>query len=755
MIVRRLLMPSMLGLALLLAGVGASAQTSSTPPPTTQATTPTGPPVAPPSASPEEISRLVATLNDPTARARLIAELDALLAAQKHAAAPANGAPSDWVTAGLGDVSDGVATLTAEIADLGRIAHAWPKATHWLVTRATDPAARQETFDLLARLAIVLVCAVAAEWLISALIARPRRSVEQWSAHGAATRLLLLTARVVLALVPIAAFVGTAYLSLPLVTSNQATRLLVIAVINANVLARALLAAGRRVLVPEAGEDGATPRPRRLIKLDDDVARDTYHWLRRLGNVAIYGVFLISAAPLIGVPRSVHALLLRVLGLIFTVMIVALITQYREPVRHAIAGDGLPEGRAPNEWRLLRMRLADVWHVLAACYVVGAFLVWALRIPDGFAYLASSTLWTAVTVLLLRAGLVLARRLSVRASRALLDDPAGMPSRAQGYLPLARTALRTILWLLAAVGILQAWGIDVWGWQQSPLGHRVLASAFSIAVILVVAVALWEVASIMIARSLAVGNALDSPRMRAARLRTLLPLLRNVLSVVIVVMTMLIVLSELGIDIAPLLAGAGVVGLAIGFGAQTLVKDVITGLFFLLEDTVNVGDVVDVGGGHSGLVEGISIRSIRLREMDGSVHTVPFSAVPAIKNMTKDFGFAVLDVLVDYRSDLDRAIELLHEIDAAMRADTRLGPMILEPLEMMGVERFADNAVVVRCRVRTVAPRRWEVGREFNRRIKLAFDRSGIGMVAGVPPPEIKDLKPEDAKDETTRAVAH
>jgi small conductance mechanosensitive channel len=344
-------------------------------------------------------------------------------------------------------------------------------------------------------------------------------------------------------------------------------------------------------------------------------------------------------------------------------------------------------------------------------------------------------LWTAATLALLRAAHFALRWLSTRASLVLTGDSQATVSRATSYLPLAHGALRVLLAGLAAVAILQAWGIDVWDGLNSPIGHRILTSGFSIAVILAVAVAFWEIAAIMIARSLALGATAESPRLRAARLRTLLPLLRNALSIVIVVLTTLVVLSELGIDIAPLLAGAGVVGLAIGFGAQTLVKDVITGMFFLLEDTVNVGDVVDVGSGHTGLVESMSIRSIRLRDLDGSVHTVPFSAVAAIKNMTKDFGYYVIDAFVDYRSNPDHALALIRDIDTAMRADKTYGPMILAPVEIMGVERFADNAVVARARIKTVPIRRWDVGREFNRRLKLAFDDAGIGMVAAVPPP--------------------
>jgi small-conductance mechanosensitive channel len=724
-------------------GLAASAQTPNGIP---AGAPPAGPaPTAPATASPDEIRQLVATLDDPAARARLIGALTALLATQQQPAPAAPATPADWVGRVIGQISDGMALLSAETAETGRMAREWPYAMRWLAAHGTDADAQRELLDLVGRLIAVLVGAGLVEWLVALLLAQPRRLLDQWGAHSAPGRALLLLARVIGTLLPIAAFIGAAYIILPLTAPDQTTRLVVIAVINANVLVRAILAAARRVLAPAAGGDPAGARPRRLIRLDDDGARRAFRWLRRLSWVAIYGWFLISAAALLGVPHSMRDLLSRGLGLVLAVMLVALIFRYRDTVRRQIAGAGARDGQALDEWRLLRVRLAEIWHVLAACYVMGVFLVWALAIPNGFAFLASGSLWTAATLALLRAAYVALRWLGLRTSRALTGDPHATTSRAQSYLPLANAALRVFLAGLAAVGILQAWGIDVWDGLTSPIGHRILSSAFSIAVILAVAVAFWEIAAIMIARSLALGAADDSPRQRAARLRTLLPLLRNALSIVIVVLTTLVVLSELGIDIAPLLAGAGVVGLAIGFGAQTLVKDVITGLFFLLEDTVNVGDVVDVGGGRSGLVEGMSIRSIRLRDLDGSVHTVPFSAVAAIKNMTKDFGYYVIDAFVDYRSSLERALELMRAIDEAMRADKLYGPMILAPAEIMGVDRFADNAVVARLRIKTVALRRWDVGREFNRRLKREFDDAGIGMVAAVPPPTPAESVPAPA----------
>jgi moderate conductance mechanosensitive channel len=153
---------------------------------------------------------------------------------------------------------------------------------------------------------------------------------------------------------------------------------------------------------------------------------------------------------------------------------------------------------------------------------------------------------------------------------------------------------------------------------------------------------------------------------------------------VIIVVTSLMVLSHLGIDIAPLLAGAGVVGLAIGFGSQALVKDIITGLFILLEDQIAVGDIVDVGKDHKGVVEAITIRTIRMRDVSGTVHTVPFSEVTSVKNLSKDFSYAVARITISYREDIDRVVEILRGVGDQLAQDEAVQPFIMNPFEYMG-----------------------------------------------------------------------
>ena len=173
------------------------------------------------------------------------------------------------------------------------------------------------------------------------------------------------------------------------------------------------------------------------------------------------------------------------------------------------------------------------------------------------------------------------------------------------------------------------------------------------------------------------------------------------------------------------MAAAGLGGLAIGFGAQSLVKDLISGFFILWEDSVRVGDVVEVAG-VSGLVEEVELRTIKLRDLSGNLHVVPNGAIDKVKNMTKDYSYSLFDVRVAYRESVDEVMGILQEIAEDLRLDSRFAKDILEPLEMLGVDQFTDAAVMIKCRIKTEPLKQWRVGREMNRRIKNTFDAKGI-----------------------------
>ena len=187
----------------------------------------------------------------------------------------------------------------------------------------------------------------------------------------------------------------------------------------------------------------------------------------------------------------------------------------------------------------------------------------------------------------------------------------------------------------------------------------------------------------------------------------------------------LMALSLFNVDIRPILTGAGIAGLAVGFGAQNLVRDVIAGFFLILEDQVRLGDVVSING-KSGLVEAIRLRTIALRGHDGTVHVIPNGVITELSNMTKDFSFAVLDIGIPYEENVDAVVDVLRSVANELRTDPVHGPNILEPLEVLGVEAFGESSVLLRVRIKTVPIQQWNVGREFRRRIKMAFEARGI-----------------------------
>jgi small conductance mechanosensitive channel len=216
---------------------------------------------------------------------------------------------------------------------------------------------------------------------------------------------------------------------------------------------------------------------------------------------------------------------------------------------------------------------------------------------------------------------------------------------------------------------------------------------------------------------------------RKKRIATLGQLLRVVATLLVGGVATLMTLSLFNVDIRPILTGAGIAGLAVGFGAQNLVRDVIAGFFLILEDQVRLGDVVSING-KSGLVEAIRLRTIVLRGHDGTVHVIPNGVINDLSNMTKDFSYAVLDIAIPYEENIDAVEEVLRSVANELRADPAHGSNILEPLEVLGVEAFGEASVQLRVRIKTVPIQQWTVGREFRRRIKLAFEARGIEFPA-------------------------
>jgi small-conductance mechanosensitive channel len=277
--------------------------------------------------------------------------------------------------------------------------------------------------------------------------------------------------------------------------------------------------------------------------------------------------------------------------------------------------------------------------------------------------------------------------------------------------------------------VLEVWGVDAIVWfYGGQIGGRLISAVVTIGVAVFIAAAIWEASNALLDRQI---NTLsrDGHYARAARLRTFQPMLRTALLCLIATVVGLTTLSEIGVNVAPLLAGAGIVGIAIGFGSQKLVQDLITGLFLLLENTVQVGDTVSVSG-LSGVVENVSIRTIRLRAGDGAVHIVPFSAVTTITNASRGAGNASVSVNVAYKEDTDRAGQILKDIVDEMRREPEFRAAIRGDLELWGIDKVDGAMVSIVGQIRCTEAGRWPVQREFNRRMKQRFQQHGIEVAS-------------------------
>lgn len=673
--------------------------------------------------APADLESLLATLRDPAARAKLEQQIEALITVQKGSA-PVEQAPDTLSEVGspfLRSLADQLAAVGEQFSSLTTRMGGVRSTGDWLLLQVEEPERRAFWLLLLGQLLVVALAATVAWFLVRAALHRPRSVIDTRRAATSWVRVPLWFVRTLLDLLPIAAFAAGAYGALALVEPQRQVRLVALAFTNAVVLSWVIIGLAKALLSP------LTPGAR-LFPLADATAAYLYVWIRRIVNVAVFGFFFLQALLFLGLPPSGFIALTKILGLLVVLLLAVLVLQNRALVRDWLQqrrGEGLVS-QPGGGWRMLRNRLADIWHILALLYLAAAYVIWALEIQGGFTLITRGTLQMAISIAGAWLLLFLIRRGTERLFHISDEVKArfpGIEARANRYIAVLRQLLEVIVYILAGIAVLQGWGVDVLGLFGTPAGRLVIARTVSIVLIALVSLLVWEIASAAIDRLLR-----DNGRnrfARSARGRTLLPLARNVLFVVISTMAVLAILSELGINIAPLLAGAGVIGLAIGFGAQTLVKDIITGAFILFEDTISVGDVVRVSG-QTGSVEAISVRSIRLRDLQGTVHTIPFSSVDIVTNLTKDFAYFVADMGVAYNVHTDKVVEVMRDVAEKLIADKAYGQDVLAPFEVVGVERFDESAVIVRGRIKTRPGQQWRIGREFNRRIKARFDEEGI-----------------------------
>jgi small-conductance mechanosensitive channel len=647
-------------------------------------------PAQPAGPNPADLRTLAELLRDPAMQAWLQAQAEAAPDDAPPAVATASGSASvhqilalelEQVHAFLRELAAAAPTLTDE---LGR---AW----------TTLFAESRERGRVILLLAVFVALGFGLEWLFWWATTGFRERMIATGLDSAQERLRTVGRRFAYGLGVVLAFALGSVGAFLLFDWPPLLKQVVLAYLLAFLIVRVVLVLGRILLAPGAERF-------RVIPMATASARFWYLWSAILVGWFAFVRVTLDVLALLGLSRPAGYLIALASGVVLVGL--SLYVVWRHPAR----ASGAPAGRGPRlgAW-LLSLYLVVVWLLL---------------------FTGSPTPFYVGVILLL---LPIAIRCANLAVQHVLRPPGS--DAAEDATP-SLTAVTVERGLRAALLIggayLIAWllGLDLVAMtMRDTMATRLLRGAINALVILLLADFAWRLVRAWIDRRLAEasaqGPAEGEEARRQARLRTLLPILRNVLLVVLVVMAALMALSALGVEIGPLIAGAGVVGVAVGFGAQTVVKDVISGMFYLLDDAFRVGEYI-MSGSYKGTVESFSLRSIKLRHHRGYLYTVPFGELGAVQNMSRDWVIDKLSVSVTYDSDLDQVKRIIKQIGKELQADPEFAPHIIETLKMQGVEQFGDFAIQIRMKMMTKPGEQFVIRRRAYALIKKAFAANGV-----------------------------
>jgi small-conductance mechanosensitive channel len=506
----------------------------------------------------------------------------------------------------------------------------------------------------------------------------------------------------------------------------------------------------------------------RLFPLKDSDAAFLHRWI--IGITIVAGVVTGTGALLFraGISTQIYMLIYSWAGALVILALVIMIWQSRQRVAEALVGENRENGEKISFWQ----RLGRNWHYLAILYVLGMGFYWVQQVyltqeADIVGLIASIFIipvfigldqWGQRLLKMASGELPEVIDLSGDAQKEPADNQEAADSRMdiKHYIPLISRSLRIFLVLFLFFIMLRLWGIDL------PFGRLFTRSVLSILITVVLGLITWQIIKARIDRKLKEEMPESDEDMEeggagGSRVGTLLILLRKFVISVLFVIVVLIVLSSLGVNIGPLIAGAGVVGLAIGFGAQTLVKDIIAGIFFLIDDAFRVGDFIETSG-TKGMVEHISLRSLRLRSPRGPVHTIPFGSMGTVTNNSRDYIITKLDFRVRYDTDVEKVRKIIKQINKKIMKDEEMGPNLLDKVKSQGVRELDDSAMIMRVKFKTIPGEQFVIRREVYRLIQEAFAENGIefahrNVTVYMPPGETEDT-PADKVAEAGAAAA-
>ncbi len=744
-----------------------------------------------PPLTPGQAQQLLDVLNDPARRAAFTNTLKLMVRSLPAAAAAPPPAAASKVTLApdslgselLGEVGTLRGLVIAQTSAFGRMFSDGVLTSRWLDHELRDPQSRATLWDAAWRGTVVMLVALLAERGLFLLLRRPLRALARdarivqeaapevtasemegppaslaadpprlepeaepevpepevpgpaqvtetrakdatyrWRTLRLLRRVPFAILRLLLKLLPLGLFLVIGNVVGGSFADHPVTQLIIVTVANLYGIGRVLYLLLDMLLAPRA--PGV-----RLVGVSDTAASLLIRWWAWLVAVPVVAVTFTDIGGILDLPQRAAQSIIRAIVLIEHVLLAGLILRMRHRVAQAL--------RPPSRFRKTAVgtvlaRMAQNWWIPALFFNFALWLVWAAQVRDGYGRIWRLFLISCVVVFGTRlAGTALLGLLDrlFRISPDLEQRYPGLERRANRYYPLLRRLVNVAMLLAGLVLLLQGWGVHTLAWfTGGALGGKMVSAVVSILLSLVIGVVVWEAVNAALDRQIAHFD-VAAQIARAVRLRTLLPILRTVLFIVLAVIISLTVLSEIGINVAPLLAGAGILGVAIGFGSQKLVQDFITGIFLLVENAMQVGDNVTVAG-INGTVEHLSIRTLRLRGGDGSVQIIPFSSVSTVTNLSRDFAVAAIAISVSVEEDTDRVCDLLHDIGGGLRQDAGFADFIVEDFALNGVDSIGEYAVAISGAIKCTVGGRWPVQREFYRRLRTGLQERHILLPA-------------------------
>jgi moderate conductance mechanosensitive channel len=665
---------------------------------------------------------VIHAIEDPQQREQLVKELNVLAQQQSNppagsSATASSAAPQNHTVLSLENLSKSISGVHLGAAALIKEFRIAKGVIKNYVSQLKDPEKRDIIAIMLLKCLIVVGLGYGAFYLSTRLLSRVFQRISNATPQHFAVKIFNVLGWFFLSLLPIALFAVVAYFCLVFLHIGEPVQSVLLAWITAFIIVKLLLNFYHFLL-------RLTESFPHFFPSDPNTKKFLQDWVNTLTAVIVYGYFILQVTLLMGVSPDTYKTLLNLLGLIIVLLLVIFIL--RSPLQ-IIKLFSNSHRRIKKVMTLERIsRIESLWRAVAIVYLFLLYVVWVIQASHFFWFVLRSTLLSLILLfLVIKLANFLHRFLTreVKLSHQLTSRLPGLEQRFRNYRRILDVVLRAFIYILAGVIIFKIWSGNQLVWITDALRALIFIKIISISCIVLLAILIWEFSNSLLEVTLTKkGEDLTIP---SGRTHTLLTVGRKTISITLSIIAFLMILSELNVNIAPLLAGAGVLGLAISFGGQKLVQDLITGFFMLLENQIAVGDVVNIGD-KSGLVEAISIRTVRLRDAGGPVHIIPYSSIVTVTNLTKEFSCYPLEIGVAYRENIDAVIVVIQQLGDELQQDPVYGPLILERLEVLGLDKFADSAIIIKARIKTKPGMQWRVGREYNRRMKQRFDELDI-----------------------------